>query len=492
MRLTYNEIAARLGLSALESDIVLTAAVTDSREAAPGALFVCIPGSRVDGHDFVPAAVQLGASAVLASKDLPQAGVPVLVVEDTVKALGVIGGMWRDKTGAKVVGVTGTAGKTTLKEVLAQVLSVRGKTAKNALNNNNQIGMPRAMLATDGDEDFWVMEAGISHEGDMEELSSVMRPDIGLILNVGAGHTEGLGSKGVAWHMSRLLTNLAPKGIGLVCADYPDLVREARATGADLHFFSAASKAVEYRASYAGPAPAQADVAAEAHPAGIAAANNVVSPETHDDRRGLYHLWLDGVRCDVTAPFRGEYGAENVIAVAAAAHLLGLSNAEIAQGLAQSELPVQRFNQTRVGKWLLIDDTYNANPLSMRRMLDAAAERAAGRLFVPVLGEMLELGPQAAEEHEALGKHLAELKPSAIFWKGGHGDSIRAGLTCGGYTGPWFEVYDAAAFAAAWAQLMHGHFAENKTGGVALFKGSRGNRLECLLQTLTEPDAVRG
>lgn len=482
MRLTYNEIAARLGLSALESDFALTAAVTDSREAASGALFVCIPGSRVDGHDFVPAAVELGASAVLASRALPGAGVPVLVVEDTVKALGSIAAMWRDRTTARVVGVTGTAGKTTLKEVLAQVLSVRGKTAKNALNNNNQIGMPRAMLATDGDEDFWVMEAGISHEGDMEELSSVMRPDIGLILNVGAGHTEGLGSKGVAWHKSRLLTNLAPKGIGLVCADYPELVREARATGAELHFFSATGRAVEYRASYAGPAPAKADSRDDA-------ATGMDAP---DDRRGLYHLWLDGARCDVTAPFRGEYGAENVIAVAATAHLLGLSTAEIAQGLAQSELPVQRFNQTRVGKWLLIDDTYNANPLSMRRMLDAAAERAAGRLFVPVLGEMLELGAQAAAEHEALGKHLAELKPTAVFWKGGHGENIRAGLTCGGYTGPWFEVYDAAAFAAAWGQLTANAFAENKTGGVALFKGSRGNRLECLLQTLTEPEAVRG
>ena len=145
-----------------------------------------------------------------------------------------------------------------------------------------------------------------------------------------------------------------------------------------------------------------------------------------------------------------------------------------------------------MGQWLLIDDTYNANPLSMRRMLDAAAERAAGRLFVPVLGEMLELGSQAAEEHEALGRHLADLKPAAIFWKGGHGEDIRAGLTRGGYTGPWFEVYDAAAFASEWAQLAQGAFASSKTGGVMLFKGSRGNRLECLLQTLAGPEAVRG
>ena len=402
MRLTYNEIAAHLGLSALESDLVLTVAVTDSREAAPGALFVCIPGSRVDGHDFVPAAVALGTSAVLASRPLPQAGVPVLLVEDTVKALGSIAALWRDKTRAKVVGVTGTAGKTTLKEVLAQVLSVRGKTAKNALNNNNQIGMPRAMLATDGDEDFWVMEAGISHEGDMEELSSVLRPDIGVILNVGAGHTEGLGKNGVAWHKSRLLTNLAPDGIGLVCADYPDLVRDARATGADLHFFSAAGRAVEYRASYAGPAPVAA-VTESAAPA----TTDAPAAEGPDDRRGLYHLWLGTTRCVVTAPFRGEYGAENVVAVAAVAHQLGLSNAEIAQGLAQSTLPEQRFNQTRVGQWLLIDDTYNANPLSMRRMLDAAAERAAGRLFVPCLAKCL----------SSVRRRQKSTRPLADFWR---------------------------------------------------------------------------
>lgn len=122
------------------------------------------------------------------------------------------------------------------------------------------------------------------------------------------------------------------------------------------------------------------------------------------------------VRAAWLRPLSGANTERNVVAVAAVAHLLGLSNAEIAQGLAQSSLPVQRFNQTRVGQWLLIDDTYNANPLgSMRRMPDAAAERAAGRLFVPVLGEMLELGSQAAEEHEALGRHLADLKPAAIF-----------------------------------------------------------------------------
>ena len=110
-----------------------------------------------------------------------------------------------------MVGITGSAGKTTVKELLAHVLSRRGKTACNALNLNNQVGMPLCMLKTDGDEDFWVFEAGISHEGDMDELGAILKPDLALILNVGAAHTEGLGERGVAWHKSRLLAHLAPE-----------------------------------------------------------------------------------------------------------------------------------------------------------------------------------------------------------------------------------------------------------------------------------------
>lgn len=160
LRLSYAEIAAHLGLPGSRDDRLLTTAVTDSREACPGALFVCVPGSRVDGHDFAAAAVERGAGAVLAQRPLPPVGAPVLLVPDTVTALGRIAALWRSRTRARVVGITGTAGKTTLKEVLAQVLAVRGQTARNALNHNNQIGMPRAMLATDGQEDFWVLEAG--------------------------------------------------------------------------------------------------------------------------------------------------------------------------------------------------------------------------------------------------------------------------------------------------------------------------------------------
>jgi len=471
VRITINEAAVCLGLPGTLPDAentVLTSVVTDSREARPGALFVCVPGSRVDGHDFAAAAVRQGAAAVLAAGPLPGINVPVLVVPDTVKALGQLAGLWRDRTKARVVAVTGTAGKTTLKEVLAQVLSLGGKTARNAMNHNNQIGMPRAVLGTDGDEKFWIMEAGISQQGDMDDLGSVLRPDIAVVLNAGTGHTEGLGEKGVAWHKARLLKYLAKGGKGLVCADYPDLVREARATETDICFFSGSGRDAEFRAVYAGAAPQGAAV-------------------TPSDAYGLYRLWVGGREFDVTAPFRGAYGAENVAAVAAVAHMLGLDLQAIRHGLAQARMPAQRFNQVQAGSWLLIDDTYNANPLSMGRMLDAAAERAAGRPFVAVLGAMLELGSQAAMEHEALGRRLAGLNPSAIVWKGLHAEDVRKGLTLAGYAGPWQVVTDAGEFMKTW-QTLQDYGLENKaakSGGVVLFKGSRSNRLETLVAALS-------
>ncbi len=307
MRLDLAEIVRCLGcardVKVADGSVAVTSVVTDSREAVPGSLFVCIAGERVDGHDYAARAVEQGAVAVLAARPLEGLSVPVLLVQDTVRALGAVAALWRGKSSARVVGITGSAGKTTVKELLAHVLSRRGKTACNALNLNNQVGMPLCMLKTDGDEDFWVFEAGISHEGDMDELGAILQPDLALILNVGAAHTEGLGERGVAWHKSRLLAHLAPEGQALVSADYDDLVREARAVFGDVLFFTASGRPLSYRAAYAG---------------------------CSDGVHGQYRLWLDGRPCDVIAPFRGDYGTENCIAVAAAAHMLGLTAEEIA------------------------------------------------------------------------------------------------------------------------------------------------------------------
>jgi UDP-N-acetylmuramoyl-tripeptide--D-alanyl-D-alanine ligase len=461
--ISYEAVCRALGLSppASRAGIEIRGASVDSRSITPGQLFVCIPGKRADGHDFAANAVAAGAAAVLAQRrpDNFPADAPLLLVPDSIAALGKIAALRRETTKARVIGVTGTAGKTTVKEMLARILAERGPTAKNFKNLNNRIGLPLSILNAEGTEDFWVMEAGISLPGDMDELGSVLRPDLALILNAGAGHTEGLGSpEDVARHKAGLLRRLAPGGTGLASADYPALARECRNVRGDVRFFSAEDGKADYRASYRGKSRSG---------------------------RGLYRLWLDGVLLDVETPFHGRYGAENAVAAAAAARLSGLAPEEIRAGLARAEMPQQRFACRPCGSWLLIDDSYNANPLSCRRMLEAAAETAQGRPLICVMGEMGELGGTAEEEHERLGRRLAEALPEIVFWKGEYGGAVRNGLECGHFQGIFIELTAPPEDFPARLREM------NPAAGVVFFKGSRSNRMEDLVRIFEEWEASR-
>ena len=361
MRLSFEEIVRAVDGSAVAGAApcgIVEGVGTDSRAVKPGSLFVCIPGETFDGHDFAVKAIEAGAAALLVSRNPFDAvpPVPLILVEDTVKALGKLAHCWRERLGeTRVIGLTGTAGKTTVKELLAQVLSRRGPTAKTHMNLNNQIGLPLSMLAATGEEAFWVMEAGISHPNDMDELGAILEPDLALILNVGPGHAAGLGDRGTAHYKSKLLAHLAPGGTAIISADYPDLAREARAVRQELVFFSTSGRQVDYRAAYVVPA---------------------------GEDKGLFRLWLDGVSIDVEAPFRGAFGAENVIAVAAVAHRLGLGAEEIAAGFAGAALPKQRFACSRAGDWLVIDDSYNANPRGAREAVEALKRFPARKIVV--------------------------------------------------------------------------------------------------------------
>ena len=468
MRLNLEEIVSAVNGTLVPGKVMpegaLAAVSTDSRTIGQGALFVCVPGETFDGHDFAEKAVQAGAGAILARHNpfadaLPP--VPVVLVENTVAALGRLANAWRHRLGAgtRVVGITGTAGKTTVKELLAQVLGGKGKTAKNPMNLNNQIGLPLSMLGAEGDEDFWVMEAGISHPQDMDELGAILQPDIALILNVGAGHTEGLGDRGTAHYKAQLLKYLAPQGLAIISADYPELVREARAILPGPVFFSCTGRQVEYRSSY------------------VSASGN---------GKGLFRLWLDGRSMDVEAPFQGVYGAENIVAVAAVAHQLGLSAEEIAAGLATAVRPVQRFSCSRVGNWDVIDDTYNANPLSFARMLEAASQMALDKkFFACVLGEMGELGSLAHDEHVNLGKRIAEVGPDIVLWKGGFAEAVQEGM---GRSADIFAAIENADDMLAALRLLPAW----ESGGVVLFKGSRLNRLEKMVRAFVDSQKENG
>jgi len=449
-----------------------TGAQFDSREVQSGNLFFCLPGERTDGHEFGLEAAFAGASAIIASRNpyfgredevrYAQTGLPpVFIVEDVQKTLWRVATCHRDTSVARVIGVTGSAGKTSVKEVLAQVMAVRGFTQCSRKNFNNQLGLPICMLNAHADASFWVMEAGISQSHDMEELGSILQPDVALILNVGQAHVAGLSEKGVAANKAVLLDYVQPAGVAVVSADYPDLNAEIDRRMSDLERrsiqlvrFSARDADVAFRARYIG---------------------------SGYDLMGKYEVTMQGGTIVVEAPFRGDYGSENVAAICAVAHTLGLRHEEILRGLACSVCPEQRFSGSREGACILIDDSYNANPLSMSRMLDAAATLAREKdmPLLLVLGEMLELGDESGDAHRSVGLAAAAVAPSVVFWKGGQGEQVRLGLGEGGYTGPFYPVSGGQDFSLLLEEIR-------PESGVILFKGSRGNHLERLVEVFRE------
>ncbi len=461
----------------------ITSVCRDTSDVRPGALFVCIEGSRFDGHDFAQEAVNRGAVALLADRYLEYIDVPQLLVPtsmgSTVEVLGKFAHVWREEfaqNGGRVVGITGSSGKTTVKEVLADLLQNIGKkVARNILNYNNQIGMPLSVLATSGQEDFWVMELGISKPGDMEELGAILEPDVAVVLNVGCAHTEGLGEQGVAWHKTRLLEHLTRNGQGFVSADYADLLKEAKAVFPKVRTFSAQEEFNSMvTARYIGRVSAENE-------------SGKFSIRIKMDASGGMH------RFEVSAPFLGDYGAENVAAVVSAALSLGVKVDEIQRGFHDITLPKQRFELKKAGEWNIIDDSYNANPLSMQRMLNAAlsmAEETESKACYAVLGSMGELGTSAEHEHRQLGKFLATSGVSHIFWKGDFSEHVHKGLKCKKYAGEFNIVHDEQDFAEKWNNM-------HLTAGTVLCKGSRNNALETFVPIMldyaqTHENSTRG
>ena len=443
MNLTLAEVARCLGTLADEGfeDTVVTEVKTDSRTVEPGDLFFCIAGENFDGHEFAKQAAASGACAVVASRMIDEVDAPIIMVRDTQAALGRLAACWRDTCGARLVAVTGTAGKTTVKEMLHSVVSQRVSAAKNYRNFNNQIGLPVSMLKASADQETWIMELGISRHGDMEELAPVASPDLAIITNVGPGHLEGLGNEaGVASAKTSLLRYLRQNGHAVICRDYPLLWNAAlELVDAPVGFSGHENDETDFFAEFLGTAP---------------------------DGQGRFRLKTPDGDGEMTAPFCGVHYAENLACVAAAAHCLGLSRDDVIKGVNAMTADPQRFC-CKIGKGItVIDDTYNANPLSMAKSVRTAREMAGERPLVLVLGDMRELGKEAMALHEELGRVLREVAPAMVFYKGEHFLDVERGF--GGYMR---EADKPEEFLEAWRELCI-------TEGVVLVKGSRSLKME--------------
>lgn len=442
-------------------------AASDNRLVQKNNLFVCIKGENNDGHNFAEDAVNRGAAAILAERN-PFAGnppVPVLLVENSVKALGLLAFHARKRFGEdkskKVIGITGTAGKTSVKELIAHILSMESdltfnpeKVAKNPLNYNTQIGMPVSVLNATGKEQYWVFELGISHANDMDELGRILFPDMAIVLNASSGHTEGLGDMGVAYYKAQLLNFLPEDGIAFVSGDYPDLFVHAVFNKKDTKFFSTKSRKFPYQGKYLG---------------------------VTEDGFGKYLLTAPAVSFETESIYIGEYGAENCIAAAGLALDLGFSTEQIQKAMKTVQAPTMRFNRHQIESWTVIDDTYNANPLSTARMLESAKELSKDKDFIAVLGEMKELGGIAEKEHQEIGALLAKLAPLAVYFIGNMADALQKGLFDNGYAGTFVHVKDKEDFIRHIKELKLQHGKH-----LVVFKGSRSNHLEDYAKIFTE------
>lgn len=479
--LTAAEVAEATGGSlhgVAPATVVAGAVVTDSRQVEPGGLFVALPGEHVDGHDFAEAAVASGAAAVLAARPLARADggpLPTVVVPDVEVALGALArdvlvrlrlaALEPGGSGLRVIGVTGSVGKTTTKDLLAQLCGAAGPTVAPVRSFNNEIGLPLTVLRADDSTRFLVLEMGASGPGHLTYLTQVAPPDVAVVLVVGYAHLGGFGGgiDDVARAKSEIVAGLVPDGVAVLNADDPRVLAMAALAPGDVTTFGAAPGA-DVRAT---------DVRVDR--AGRASFTLVVGDGTPQQ-----------ASADVTLRLVGEHHVHNALAAAAGALAVGLPLADVAAGLSAADAlsPHRMHVVDRPDGVTVIDDSYNANPDSMRAALKALAVVAGrDRRSVAVLGEMLELGDGARDAHDAIGRLVVRLNVGLTVVVGDGARAIRDGAN---HEGSWGdEVVLADDVDAAAAFLAE----ELRAGDVVLVKSSYGAGLWRLGDRLTQDAA---
>lgn len=443
-----SDLAAATGGTLHGADREFGRVIQDSRMLKAGDLFVAIKGERFDGHEFVPQAEKLGAAGVLAERSVKSA-LPQVLVEDSRGGLGAYAAYWRRRFTLPLVGVTGSSGKTTLKEMIASILKVRGTTLATRGNMNNDIGMPLTLLELDASCRYAVIEMGTNHPGEIGYLAKLAAPAIGVVTNAGPAHLEFLKDvAGVAKEKGALFSNLAPDGTAIINVDdaYAALWKEM--AGQRRIFTFGFSEQADFR-----PLP------------------GVLEPS---DGHWRFHLKSPAGEADISVSLPGRHNVANALAAAAASVAAGASLEEVRQGLAQAPTTAGRlivgvgWNGCR-----LIDDTYNANPLSLM----AAAEYVVGlgdRAWL-VLGDMGELGPSAERLHAESGARLRAVGIERLYALGA---MSRHAAEAFGAGARWFEDLDAMV------RALRVDVGRDVT---LLIKGSRSMRMERVVEALRSP-----
>lgn len=442
---TVNEIASATGgelvsAAADDGNVIVTSVSTDTRTLSTDSLFIALRGDHFDGNSFAVRAVEAGASCLILDelpKDSAELGIPIVLVQDTLLALQRLAKWYRQQLNIRVIGITGSNGKTSTKDFTASVIAQKFKVNATKGNYNNHIGLPLSVLSTEENDQVCVWEMGMSHAGEIAPLCQISDPDIGIITNIGTAHIEFLKTReGIAEEKSALARTLPDHGTLILPAscDFVDYLMERT----------------------------RAKVMIAGNCRGIVRAEDLRITETGS----AFKLCIDQQEeALVKLSVGGKHMVNNALLAAAAGHALGMKSAEIAAGLNQAQLSSGRLQKYVSGGVVVIDDTYNANPDSVIAAIETLAElpihNGARRLVV--LGAMAELGVHSDAEHRRVGKLAAEKNLTVVSVGDGAGQIYEGAIEIGADA----HQFDNAESAATWIKDFC------KEGDSALFKGSR-------------------
>ena len=448
--ITLRQAAAWCGGTVEEkyADVEFFGANNDTRVLKPGQLFIVLQGAR-DGHDFIPAAMEKGAAAVLCSKKVGD--YPAIYVEDPRKALGDIARQELQRIKAKVVAVTGSVGKSTTKEMIAAVLSSTFKVSKTPANHNNDIGMPMAILAMPLDTEVAVLEMGMNHFREIAYLSNIAHPDVAVIINIGTMHIEYLGSQlGIRQAKMEIVEGMSPNSMLLLNGDdtllrYLDQKPQQRIT------YFGSSEVCDVQAF---------DIC-------------------QDGEKLCFRVEAGKLSFPIELELEGEHYVGDAMAAVTVGLKLAVPSERIVESLAAFRNMSGRQEIFQAGEYTIIKDCYNAGPESMAAALGVLGNRPGRR--IAVLGDMLELGDCAQAEHYKVGRIAAE-KADMVFAYGPHAGRVIDGTLTGGMPETMGRAFEDRE------ELAQHLKRAVKPGDVLLFKASRGMHLEKVLEAFLKEE----
>ena len=416
----------------------------DSRTLNPGDCFFAIAGPAHDGHDYVAQVFEHGAAAAIVEREIPNAAGPQLVVRDSVLALEQLGRAVRNRWTGTVIGVTGSAGKTTTKDTIAALVAVKCRTGRTVGNFNNHLGLPLSILRLPDDARIAVLEMGMNHAGEIRHLAQIARPRIGVVTNVGWAHTENFadGLEGVARAKRELIEELPGDGIAILNADDPQVREFAGSHAGRTIFFG-----------FAGDAEVRAE-------------NVELTPA------GARFRCLD---VDFESPLAGRHGVSNVLAGIAVARALNIPPRDLhgaVRNLTSGKMRGERLERNGA---VIINDCYNANPEAMRSMIELLRGTPAQRR-IAVLGEMLELGREAEALHRGIGHFAFEQGIDAVLGIRGAARFLVDEARKSGMSDSAALFFDSPEEAGDYVRSLV------RPGDALLFKGSRGVQVEKALE----------